>query len=164
MELFHHGVKGQKWGVKNGPPYPLTKVTKGTPGTTNDIYDTLDKHQKYLIANNAKVFIREKDAKYLVDQTVLKIKDIPVSAFDVWNQGNGNVSISIQTRAGYQGKGYANKTVQAGLDAIEKYKDVKMIYWGAYSKNTGSRKLAENNGFELIEDDGRWARYKKPNN
>ena len=22
-ELFHHGVKGQKWGVKNGPPYPL---------------------------------------------------------------------------------------------------------------------------------------------
>lgn len=22
-ELYHHGVEGQKWGVKNGPPYPL---------------------------------------------------------------------------------------------------------------------------------------------
>lgn len=22
-ELYHHGVKGQKWGVKNGPPYPI---------------------------------------------------------------------------------------------------------------------------------------------
>ena len=22
-ELRHHGVEGQKWGVKNGPPYPL---------------------------------------------------------------------------------------------------------------------------------------------
>lgn len=22
-ELYHHGVKGQKWGKKNGPPYPL---------------------------------------------------------------------------------------------------------------------------------------------
>lgn len=22
-ELCHHGIKGQKWGVKNGPPYPL---------------------------------------------------------------------------------------------------------------------------------------------
>ncbi len=22
-ELAHHGIKGQKWGVKNGPPYPL---------------------------------------------------------------------------------------------------------------------------------------------
>lgn len=21
--LYHHGIKGQKWGVKNGPPYPL---------------------------------------------------------------------------------------------------------------------------------------------
>lgn len=23
VELFHHGVKGQKWGVRNGAPYPL---------------------------------------------------------------------------------------------------------------------------------------------
>lgn len=22
-ELYHHGIKGQKWGVTNGPPYPL---------------------------------------------------------------------------------------------------------------------------------------------
>lgn len=22
-ELYHHGIKGQKWGVRNGPPYPL---------------------------------------------------------------------------------------------------------------------------------------------
>lgn len=22
-ELYHHGIKGQQWGVRNGPPYPL---------------------------------------------------------------------------------------------------------------------------------------------
>lgn len=22
-ELYHHGIAGQKWGVQNGPPYPL---------------------------------------------------------------------------------------------------------------------------------------------
>ncbi len=27
-ELYHHGVKGQKWGVKNGPPYPIKRDTK----------------------------------------------------------------------------------------------------------------------------------------
>lgn len=23
-ELYHHGIKGQRWGTKNGPPYPLS--------------------------------------------------------------------------------------------------------------------------------------------
>ena len=26
--LEHHGVKGQKWGIKNGPPYPLDGAAK----------------------------------------------------------------------------------------------------------------------------------------
>lgn len=31
-ELYHHGIKGQKWGVRNGPPYPIDhkSMTKGT--------------------------------------------------------------------------------------------------------------------------------------
>lgn len=24
-ELYHHGIKGQRWGVQNGPPYPIDK-------------------------------------------------------------------------------------------------------------------------------------------
>lgn len=27
-ELFHHGIKGQKWGVRNGPPYPIDRSAK----------------------------------------------------------------------------------------------------------------------------------------
>lgn len=26
--ISHHGIKGQKWGVKNGPPYPLVEKQK----------------------------------------------------------------------------------------------------------------------------------------
>lgn len=31
-ELYHHGVKGQQWGVRNGPPYPIEDkvLRKGT--------------------------------------------------------------------------------------------------------------------------------------
>lgn len=27
MELYHHGVKGQHWGVRRGPPYPIEDTT-----------------------------------------------------------------------------------------------------------------------------------------
>lgn len=26
--LYHHGIKGQKWGERNGPPYPLKRQNK----------------------------------------------------------------------------------------------------------------------------------------
>lgn len=39
-ELYHHGIKGQKWGVTNGPPYPLSdEVSDGK---------ALKKQKKYL--------------------------------------------------------------------------------------------------------------------
>ena len=28
--ILHHGIEGQKWGVQNGPPYPLDRQTNGT--------------------------------------------------------------------------------------------------------------------------------------
>lgn len=38
--LAHHGIKGQQWGVKNGPPYPIHR--DAAYNTANDIYNKLD--------------------------------------------------------------------------------------------------------------------------
>lgn len=42
-ELYHHGIKGQKWGIKKGPPYPLgasdhssSERRRGTRGWTKE--------------------------------------------------------------------------------------------------------------------------------
>lgn len=37
--LAHHGIKGQKWGVRNGPPYPLDKSSRNSK-IKNDEYDS----------------------------------------------------------------------------------------------------------------------------
>ena len=34
--LEHHGIKGQKWGVKNGPPYPLDQKTHDKVSDSKD--------------------------------------------------------------------------------------------------------------------------------
>lgn len=45
MHLAHHGVKGQQWGVRNGPPYPIdwsdhpVHVKKGTKFKRLSVYD-----------------------------------------------------------------------------------------------------------------------------
>lgn len=40
--LYHHGIKGQKWGVKNGPPYPL-KISRSESRKMNKKGYTLQK-------------------------------------------------------------------------------------------------------------------------
>lgn len=61
--LAHHGVKGQKWGVQNGPPYPLSsnvstgkelkKIAKvaNKHFKSNTIYDFAKKQNKKAIAD-----------------------------------------------------------------------------------------------------------------
>lgn len=57
-ELYHHGIKGQKWGKRNGPPYPL------------DPEDHSKKEKQYL----------KKDEK--TEKTEKKNRDAPKKNYD----------------------------------------------------------------------------------
>jgi len=48
--LMHHGIRGQKWGVENGPPYPLSpsKDYSAAEKRLNKVYD---KSKKYAEAD-----------------------------------------------------------------------------------------------------------------
>ncbi|MEY8515334.1 hypothetical protein AALC25_00130 [Lachnospiraceae bacterium 29-84] len=64
--LCHHGVKGQKWGVKNGPPYPIDqKVGKGK----NHSKDELDKDIR--VAKGTKV-------KHISDKADIDLRNSPI--------------------------------------------------------------------------------------
>ena len=58
-ELYHHGIEGQKWGIRNGPPYPLdsngdTKRTKKINKVNYQVQKEEDKYTKMVTRTSNK--------------------------------------------------------------------------------------------------------------
>ena len=46
-ELYHHGIKGQHWGVRNGPPYPLSSTQKSSEEESFGVRSGNNKNNNY---------------------------------------------------------------------------------------------------------------------
>lgn len=68
-ELYHHGIRGQKWGKRNGPPYPLTKHSAAERKAA------LDKSKRKAY-NKSKAIER---GRYAVGSILGQIGDKPIS-------------------------------------------------------------------------------------
>ena len=73
--LSHHGIKGQKWGEQNGPPYPLSArlhnmVTKGKAVRAEKRREKI-LHDPKKLKKHSKEFTKEE-----IDNAAAKIKSI----------------------------------------------------------------------------------------
>ncbi len=67
--LAHHGIKGQRWGVEHGPPYPVRRGSGGKPKTTNIVKSKLKEDlEKRSEAKKAKQTDRESRIARIKDQ------------------------------------------------------------------------------------------------
>ena len=174
MELYHHGVKGMKWGVRNYQNKDGSwteeglerrrwdrNVKRNKPYTdyVNDIVRTLSKKEKDFLGANEDEWIDKKyEYETLANKAytyVAKQGDIPVSFVEVWTNGSTVGQIALATRNGdeYRGKGYASQGVKKAIDWCNRYgqQSVSELEWIADRRNTASINLAKKYGFK--EDD-----------
>ena len=180
-ELHHHGVKGQKWGVrryqnKDGSltpegrsRYQMEKAAK-TKGDVDSIINSLSKKDRELLMDGRKEYLSIEQGKNVVARFIKKCGKTPVAFFDISDEGD-HLNAAIVTRSGeeYRGKGYASKCVQSGLAWYERNRhrfEDKRIVWWAKKENIGSQKTALRNGFVRDADyikewgaDDDWQKY-----
>lgn len=175
--LEHHGIKGQRWGVRRyqNPDGSLTPEgrkrvqarkniinNRKYTDDKNDIVRTLtNKEKDFLGADRNKDWI-EKDTELdtlpnLAKSFVTKEGDTPVSFIEVWSNGGktGQIAIAVRNDPKYRGKGYSSKEVEKVIKWADRYgkKTLDELQWIAEKNNTRSNALAEKYGFERDVDE-----------
>ena len=172
--LEHHGIKGQKWGVRRfqnkdgtltaeGRQRQLESrnVSRNKPHTddVNDIVRTLSKKERDFLgaADNEDWIDKKYERNALVNKAktfVSKEGDTPVSFIEIWTNGGRTGQIALATRNDpkYRGKGYASKNVEQAIKWVDRYgnKSIDELEWIADRKNTASVNLGKKYGF--VED------------
>lgn len=169
--LSHHGIKGQKWGVRRfqNPDGTYTtygkqrrnlgnNVKRNKPYTkdVNEIVDTLTDKEKELLGAplHEKWIEPDVESQTLVNKAktiVQREGNTPVSFIELWTDESTTAQIAIATRNDpkYRGKGYADMNVEQAIKWTEKYGNtsIKELQWIAENSNTKSLELAKKHGF-----------------
>lgn len=187
--LAHHGIKGQKWGVRRFQNADGTLTPEGKrrqvardnikrnrdyTDDVNEIVRTLSNKEKKRLGASLHEDWIEKEHEYetIVNKAktfISNYKDVPASFVEIWTNDSNVGQIALATRSGeeYRGKGLASQTVEKAIKWVERYgnKSIDELEWWARNDNVGSRHLAEKFGFEYdkktSDENPGWAYYTK---
>ena len=181
--LFHHGVKGKKWGDrryqdseghytelgrKRNIAANRIRRTEKTRKQVDEIFGTLSKKDKNML-NADDGYLSFEQGEYVVKRILVKKGDTPVAFLDFLSDGTNksgkeNLSVAIATRSDAQGKGYGYEAAKKGADWIDKNRDkFGYVEWAAKTDNTSSQRLAEKVGYKHNKrlSDNKWEVYRK---
>lgn len=172
-ELYHHGIKGQKWGVrrfqnKDGTltaegrkrltERRRTKVWNDTAEAVEKIYRSMTKDEKRKITGSdgepPERFSTPPEAKSLVKRVLKEVGGEPMAFCDIWDTGSiYAVAIGVANREDARGKGYGTEVAKTVTDWYKRYGKADPLVWSVREDNKGSIRIAEKSGFKRVEDE-----------
>ena len=178
-ELYHHGIKGQRWGVRRYQNKDGSLTEEGmyrrramnaarTKESVDRIYRSMPAKDKHFIGDddpNVKEFLTKEQGEFVVKRFLDKHGDTPVAWLDIMTSTKrGELVAAVGTDPNYRGQGRAYKLAQKGRAWFDKNADrlgAKYLSWDAYNDNVASRRVAEKAGFKYNKkkSNDEWAVY-----
>ena len=139
-ELSHHGIKGQKWGVRNGPPYPLHQLSQYNSEKLTNNSIKIFKSQAPQLSH---VRINKNTNGDLYSQNgniVGMVNTEKKSDGHIWIQG-------LEVYGDNQGKGLGTQLLDHAVN------DLNADRLSVNKKNTKAKSLYDKFGFNVYDED-----------
>lgn len=174
--LAHHGIKGQKWGVrryqnpdgswtaegKKRRMYRDRAIRAGkTSSDVNSIIDSLNADDRDKVLAGSDHYLNYEEGSAVVKRILLKSGDKPIAFFDILEDDADHYVGAMAVAADEHGKGYGAAVAKKGTDWLKKNGKTDMFDWGVRQDNTASIALAKKYGLTEDKDQRRngWTNY-----
>lgn len=134
-ELQHHGILGQKWGVQNGPPYPLSSSQKSSSEKRKNKRSTPKTKEEILKSGTVKEIIEIRDElteqeirnainRISIDQQLDRLRQNEINAgFDKINRTMSKIEkVNTWVKTGTTSYRYTKMFLDALEKAVKKNK------------------------------------------